>query len=135
MTDKTAKAISRMKTWLRNNADRCTPEFVADLNTLIEVAQNQQRQELVRRFAVALAGTEWCYNPEARDFTSDLVWEYALKLADAEPKIGDATTEQRRLVCERCGDSGVQPAGCWTGKAYDSIAGRCELCAEPSSNP
>jgi ribosomal protein S27AE len=40
------------------------------------------------------------------------------------------STEQRRYICERCGDSGVQPAGCWTGKAYDSIAGRCELCAE-----
>jgi hypothetical protein len=52
-----------------------------------------------------------------------------------EPKIGDAPTEQRRYICERCGDSGLQPAGCWTGKAYDSIAGRCELCAEPPSNP
>ena len=46
---------------------------------------------------------------------------------------GDAPTEQRRYVCERCGDSGVQPAGCWTGKAYDSLAGQCELCAEPPS--
>jgi hypothetical protein len=81
---------------------------------------------LVRRFAVALAGTD-NYGPAK-------VWEWAEKLADAEPKIGDAPTEQRRLICERCGDSGLQPAGCWTGKAYDSLAGRCELCAEPSSN-
>jgi len=43
---------------------------------------------------------------------------------------GHAPIEQRRYICERCGDSGVQPAGCWTGEAYDSIAGRCELCAE-----
>jgi hypothetical protein len=84
-SDKTTKAISRMKTWLRNNADRCTPGFVADLDTLIRVAQNEQRQELVRQFAVALAGTEWCYNPEARDFTPDQVWGWAVELADAEP--------------------------------------------------
>ena len=86
--------------------------------------------EVYRRIDAALAGTEWCYNPEARDFTPDKVWEWAAKLADAEPKIGDATTEQRRHICERCGGTGVQQAGCWTGKAYDSIAGRCELCAE-----
>jgi len=85
MDNKTTKAISRMKTWLRNNADRCTPEFVADLTTLIEAARGEQRQELVRRFAVALVGTEWCYNPEARDFTADKVWEWAAKLADTEP--------------------------------------------------
>ena len=43
------------------------------------------RSERVARFAVALVGTEWCYNPEARDFTADKVWEWAEKLADAEP--------------------------------------------------
>jgi hypothetical protein len=84
-SNKTIEAISRMKTWLRENGGRCTPEFVADLTTLIEAAKGEQRQELVRRFAVALVGTEWCYNPEARDFTSDMVWEWAKKLADADP--------------------------------------------------
>ena len=135
MDNKTTEAIDRMKKWLWDNGDRSNRSFVDDLNTLIRVAQNEQRQELVRRFAVSLVGTEWCYNPEARDFAADKVWEWAEKLADAEPKIGDSPTEQCRLICERCGDSGTQPAGCWTGKAYDSLAGRCELCAQPSSNP
>ena len=34
----------------------------------------------------------------------------------------------RRFLCERCGGSGIQPAGCWTGKAYDSQEGKCDLC-------
>ena len=85
MSDKTDEAIGRMNRWLRENGGRCTPEFVADLTTLIEAAKGEQRQELVRRFAVALAGTEWCYNPGGRDFTSDIVWRWAAKLADAEP--------------------------------------------------
>lgn len=34
----------------------------------------------------------------------------------------------RRYLCERCGGSGKQPAGCWTGQAYDSEAGVCQLC-------
>ena len=85
MSDKTDEAIGRMRTWLRGNADRYTPQWVADLNTLIETAKGEQRKDLVRRFAVALVGTEWCYNPEARDFTSDMVWQWAAKLADAEP--------------------------------------------------
>jgi hypothetical protein len=85
MSDKTDEAIDRMKTWLWDSGDRSKPQFVADLKTLIRVAQNEQRAELVRRFAVALVGTEWCYNPGARDFTSDMVWEWAAKLADAEP--------------------------------------------------
>jgi len=122
MRDKTTEAIGRMKTWLRDNGDRCTPQWVADLKTLIETAQNEQRQELVRRFAVALVGTD--------NYGPDKVWEWAKKLADAEPKIEDAPTEQRRHICERCGGTGVQQAGCWTGKAYDSVVGRCELCAE-----
>ena len=50
--------------------------------------EQEQRDELVRRFAVALVGTEWCYNPDARDFTPAMVWHWAEKLADAEPKIG-----------------------------------------------
>lgn len=40
----------------------------------------------------------------------------------------DAIVLPRRYVCERCGGTGLQPAGCWTGKAYNSEAGRCELC-------
>jgi len=88
MADKTTEAIGRLRTYLRGNSDRHTPQWVADLNTLIEAAKGEQRQDLVRRFAVALVGTEWCYNPNARDFTSDMVWEWAVKLADAEPKIG-----------------------------------------------
>jgi hypothetical protein len=54
------------------------------LKTLIQVAQNEQqneqRQELVRQFAVALVGTD--------NYGPDKVWECAAKLADAEPKIG-----------------------------------------------
>jgi hypothetical protein len=89
--------------------------------------EQEERRELVRRFALVLV-----VNPR---YSPDDAWEWAVKLADAEPKIGDAPTEQRRYVCERCGGSGVQPAGLWSGKAYDSLAGRCELCAEPSSDP
>jgi DnaJ-class molecular chaperone len=37
-------------------------------------------------------------------------------------------TENPTHICERCGGTGVQQAGCWTGKAYDSHEGRCELC-------
>lgn len=39
--------------------------------------EQEQRQELVRRFAVALAGTD--------NYGPDKVWEWAAKLADAEP--------------------------------------------------
>ena len=85
MSNKTDEAIDRMKKWLWDNGDCSKPQFVADLNTLIQAAQNKQRQELVRLFAAALVGTEWCYNPEARDFTADKVWEWAAKLADTEP--------------------------------------------------
>lgn len=47
--------------------------------------------------------------------------------------IFSATAEkpvQRRYLylCERCGGTGEQQAGCWTGKSYDSLAGTCELC-------
>jgi len=97
--------------------------------------EQEERRELVRRFALVLAGTEWYYKFQDGKFNAEHVWWTASELADAEPEIEDASTEQRRLICERCGDSGVQPAGCWTGKAYDSLAGRCELCAEPSSDP
>ena len=34
----------------------------------------------------------------------------------------------RRYICERCGGTGEQPAGCWNGTAYASDAGKCELC-------
>jgi len=96
MSDKTDEAIGRMRKWLWDSGDLSKPQFVADLKTLIQAAQNEQRQELVRRqneqrqelvrrFAVAMVGTEWCYNPGARDFTPDKVWEWAKKLADAEP--------------------------------------------------
>jgi hypothetical protein len=76
-SDKTTEAISRMRTYLRGNADRHTPQWLADANTLIEAAKGEQRQELVRQFAVALVGTAgWGVNK---------VWEWAEKLADAEP--------------------------------------------------
>jgi hypothetical protein len=77
MADKTTEVIGRMKTWLWDSGDRSKPQFVADLKTLIRAAQNEQQQELVRRFAVALVGTD-NYGPEK-------VWEWAKKLADAEP--------------------------------------------------
>lgn len=34
----------------------------------------------------------------------------------------------RRYLCERCGGTGVQPAGCWTGTAYDSPSCPCDMC-------
>ena len=77
MADKTTEAIGRLRTYLRGNADRHTPQWVADLNTLIDVIKGEQRQELVRRFAVALAGTD--------NYGPDKVWEWAEKLADEEP--------------------------------------------------
>jgi hypothetical protein len=91
MTDKTAEAIGRMRTWIKNygrEAYRNHPQFCTDLETLIDAIKGEQRQELIRRFAVAMVGTEWCYNPGARNFTPNKVWEWAAKLADAEPKIG-----------------------------------------------
>ena len=39
--------------------------------------EQEQRAELVRRFAVALVGTD--------NYGHDKVWEWAAKLADAEP--------------------------------------------------
>jgi hypothetical protein len=50
---------------------------VADLNTLIDAIKGEQRQELVRRFALALVGTD--------GYGVSKVWEWAEKLADAEP--------------------------------------------------
>ena len=34
----------------------------------------------------------------------------------------------RQCICERCGGTGQQAAGCWSGTAYDSPAGVCRLC-------
>ena len=34
----------------------------------------------------------------------------------------------RRYICDRCGGTGQQPEGCWSGTAYDSPAGVCRLC-------
>lgn len=31
-------------------------------------------------------------------------------------------------LCERCGGTGRQPAGCWNGQAYASQAGACDDC-------
>lgn len=42
--------------------------------------EQEERRELVRRFAVALAGTEW-----ASDHTWPKMWEMASSMADAEP--------------------------------------------------
>ena len=35
----------------------------------------------------------------------------------------------RQCICERCGGTGQQPEGCWSGTAYDSPAGVCRLCS------
>ena len=85
MADKTDEAIGRMRTYLRGNADRHTLQWVADLNTLIDAIKGEQRQELVRRFALALIGSD-NYVPD--NYGPDKVWKWAVKLADAEPKIG-----------------------------------------------
>ena len=77
MDNKTDKAIARMKAWLWDHGDSSIPQFVADVKTLIEAAKGEQRQELVRRFAVALAATD--------NYGPDKVWEWAAKLVDAEP--------------------------------------------------
>jgi len=101
MDNKTTEAIGRMRRWIKEYgraAYRNDPQFCTDLETLIDAIKGEQRQDLVRRFAVALVGTEWCYNPEARDFTPDMVWQWAAKLADAEPKIEDEPINQRQLV-------------------------------------
>ena len=42
--------------------------------------EQEAKRELVRRFAVAIAATEWCSNP------AEEVWRLAAMLADAEPK-------------------------------------------------
>jgi len=42
--------------------------------------EHEQRAELVRRFAVSLVGTD--------NYGPNKVWEWAEKLADAEPKSG-----------------------------------------------
>ena len=41
--------------------------------------EQEQKRELVRRFAMAIAATEWCSNP------AEEVWRLAAMLADAEP--------------------------------------------------
>lgn len=33
-----------------------------------------------------------------------------------------------RYLCERCGGTGHQEAGCWDGKAYNAPAGVCDTC-------
>lgn len=33
-----------------------------------------------------------------------------------------------RYLCERCGGTGEQPAGCWDGKSYSAPAGKCDDC-------
>jgi hypothetical protein len=91
MDNKTTEAIGRINQYIKEYGrewHRNHPQFVTDLKTLIDAIKGEQRQELVRRFAVELVGTDWCYNPAARDFTPDMVWQWAEKLADAEPKIG-----------------------------------------------
>ena len=88
MADKTTEAIDRMKRWIKDygkDAYRNDPQFCTDLEALIDAIKGEQRQELVRRFAVALVGTDWCYNPGARNFTPNQVWGWAEELADAEP--------------------------------------------------
>lgn len=88
MVDKTTQAIDRMRTYLRGNADRHTPQWMADLTAMIDAIKGEQRQELVRRFAVALVGTD--------NYGPDKVWEWAEKLADAEPKTGGTNEDQTR---------------------------------------
>lgn len=34
----------------------------------------------------------------------------------------------KRFQCERCGGTGQQEAGLWTGTAYASVAGLCDAC-------
>jgi hypothetical protein len=77
MTNKTTEAIGRLRTYLRGNADRHTPQWLADANTLIEAVKGEQRQELVRQFAVALVRKD--------NYGRDKIWEWAENLADAEP--------------------------------------------------
>jgi len=60
-------------------------DVVDDPDRVLDARRRALRDERVERFALALVGTDWRYNPEARDFTSDMVWQWAEKLADAEP--------------------------------------------------
>ena len=46
--------------------------------------EQERKRELVRRFAVAIAGTEW-----AAGYSESEVWRFANNMADAEPKSGD----------------------------------------------
>jgi hypothetical protein len=66
-------------------------------------------------------------NEHSNGLTSEQVWTRAARFATMDPE-QEPPKERRRHICERCGGTGVQQAGCWTGKAYDSLAGRCELC-------
>jgi hypothetical protein len=50
--------------------------------------EQEQRQELVRRFAMILVGSEWYYKFRDGKFNAEHVWRTASELADAEPKIG-----------------------------------------------
>ena len=34
----------------------------------------------------------------------------------------------RRFPCERCGGTGIQGAGLWDGRVYDSVADACDDC-------
>ena len=45
-----------------------------------------------------------------------------------KPTPVDTIVILHRYLCERCGGTGIQPSGCWTGKAYDSQTGTCDTC-------
>ena len=78
MDSKTCEAIGRLEAWAREYGSRSQPQtFLDDLKTVIQAAQNEQRAELVRRFALALVATD--------NYGLNKVWEWATKLADAEP--------------------------------------------------
>ena len=54
----------------------------------------------------------------------------AVRFVSCEPLLGAIKLSQghRGWMCERCGGTGIQEAGRWSGKAYDAPAGLCDSC-------
>ena len=69
------------------------------------------------------------YHRENPDLPIQHDWLEGVQHIGVDPGTGkDWPFPPRRYICERCGGTGIQPAGCWDGKDYAAPAGKCDLC-------
>jgi len=61
----------------------------------------------------------------------DALWETLIAAAEKRIEVLEEACRRRYYVCERCGGTGTQEAGCYNHdtKRYDSPAGYCRSCA------